>query len=35
MDRLNNRIGDLIVWAVLLGAPFWLPLMAANANTTT
>ena len=20
-------IGDVIVWAVLLGAPFWLPLM--------
>jgi branched-chain amino acid transport system permease protein len=27
MDRLNARIGDVIVWAVLLGAPFWLPLM--------
>jgi branched-chain amino acid transport system permease protein len=27
MDRLNARTGDLIVWAALLGAPFWLPLM--------
>jgi len=27
MDRLNARVGDVIVWAVLLGAPFWLPLM--------
>src|SRR6202167_3775723 len=27
MDRLSARVGDVIVWAVLLGAPFWLPLM--------
>jgi branched-chain amino acid transport system permease protein len=27
MDKLNARLGDAILWAALIGAPFWLPLI--------
>jgi branched-chain amino acid transport system permease protein len=27
MDKLNARLGDIILWAALIGAPFWLPLI--------